>query len=368
MRFLALPTSLFLSITLHTHISTALDNDFSAYPQGSQQCLNDAADQSKCSGNTGQELNQCLCRNQGNFIYNTASCVAKSSPGDLNAVYDTMQNNCAGTGVTIAVSKDAFLSQAAAATSTTSGSPTSTPTSTSISTPTDSSTSTTSTPSTTASAEAASSGISTSAKIGLGVGTSFGAIALGLLGWFVWAYSRRRRRSQSHAPNSPDHDVELSPSPHNPNNNHNHNHHNNSSYVSTLTPATSYAQFGGVAELAPASNQEWKELPAGYYDSDGAKSDKRGSGVPLLRAEMGFDEARTTGSSPSPSPATTQIHGPGHEHGYGYGHGNGLAAELPGDGVYNNSNNNNNTTPTHMRTPVSPYSDPSYGHGYGQGG
>ncbi|OTA90761.1 hypothetical protein M434DRAFT_397747 [Hypoxylon sp. CO27-5] len=360
MRFLAFPTSLFLSITLHTHISTALDNDFSAYPQGSQQCLNDAADQSKCSGSTGQELNQCLCRNQGNFIYNTASCVAKSSPSDLNAVYDTMQNNCAGTGVTIAVSKDAFLSQAAAATSTTSG----TPTSTSTSTPTDSPTSTTSTPSTTASAEAASSGISTSAKIGLGVGISFGAIALGLLGWFVWAYSRRRRSQHPTSPNSPDHDVELSPSPHNPNNP---NHHNNSSYVSTLTPATSsYAQFGGVAELAPASNQEWKELPAGYYDSDGAKSDKRGSGVPLLRAEMGFDEARTTGSSPSPSPAATPMHGHGHED--GYGHGNGLAAELPGDGVYNNTNTNINTTPTRMRTPVSPYSDPSYGHGYGQGG
>ncbi|KAI0145672.1 hypothetical protein F4776DRAFT_367679 [Hypoxylon sp. NC0597] len=347
MRFLALPTSLLLSITLHTHVSTALENDFSSYPQGSQQCLSDAADQSGCSGNTGQQLNECLCKNQGNFIYNTASCVAKSSPGDLNAVYDTMQNNCAGTGVTIAVSKDAFLSQAAAATSTTSGTPTSTSTSTSASTPTDSSTSTstTPTPSTTTTAAAASSGISTSAKIGLGVGTSFGAIALGLLGWFVWAYSRRRRsHSQppsSHSPNSPGHDVELSPSPHN-------HHHNNSSYVSILTPATSYAQFG-VAELAPASNQEWKELPAGYYDSDGAKSDKRGSGVPLLRAEMGFDEART-GSSPS----ATQLHpqGHGHEH----------AVELPGDGVYND------TTPTHMRTPVSPYSDGSYGHGYGQGG
>ncbi|KAI0834967.1 hypothetical protein F5Y06DRAFT_277670 [Hypoxylon sp. FL0890] len=356
MRVLALPTSLLLSITLQTRISAALDNDFSAYPQGSQQCLNDAADQSKCTGNTGQQLNECLCTNQGNFIYNTASCVAKSSPGDLNAVYDTMSNNCAGTGVTIAVSKDAFLSQAAAATSTTlSATPTSTSTSTSSSTSASTSTTTStstgsptstssSSPTPTNTAAAASSGISTSAKIGLGVGISFGAIALGLLGWFVFAYSRRRRSqprtSSSSSPpsNSPDRDVELSPNnPHNL---------NNGSYISTLTPSTEYAQHTpqfGVAELAPASNQEWKELPAGYYDSDGAKSDKRGSGVPLLRAELG-----------TPSPSPTNIHGVGH------------AAELPGDVAYSD------TAPasTYVRTPqsqYSPYSDQTYGQGYGHG-
>ncbi|KAI1414656.1 hypothetical protein F5Y13DRAFT_13208 [Hypoxylon sp. FL1857] len=357
MRLLALPASLLLSITLQTfpaRVSADIPNDFSSYPQGSQQCLNDAADQSQCSGNTGQQLNECLCKNQGNFIYNTASCVAKNSPADLNAVYDTMSNNCAGTGVTIAVSKDAFLSQAAAATSTTSsGTPTSTGTSTSASTsaPTDSPTSSTSPSTPTTTAAAASSGISTTAKIGLGVGIGFGSIALGLLAWFVWAYSRRRRSqspsSSSNPANSPDnHDVELSPSTM-----HNHN-NNNGSYISTLTPATEYAQHTpqfGVAELAPASNTEWKELPAAHssyssFEGDGAKSDKRGSGVPLLRAELGSDEARTT---PSPSPT--------------HGH----VAELPGNVAYGDS------TPTltsmHPQSPYSPYNDQTYGHGYGHG-
>ncbi|KAI1134188.1 hypothetical protein F5Y05DRAFT_243145 [Hypoxylon sp. FL0543] len=329
MRFLALPTSLLLSITLQAHAAAALENDFSSYPQGSQQCLNDAADQAQCSGSTGQELNECLCKNHGNFIYNTASCVAKSSPADLNAVYDTMSNNCAGTGVTIAVSKDAFLSQAAAATSTaSSGTPTSTSSSSSPSSPSPTSTPTststdspTPTPTNTAAAAASTSGLSTSAKIGLGVGIGFGAIALALLAWFVWTYSRRRRSAPpSSSPG--DHNVELAP---------NGNNNISSSYVSTLTPSTEYAAQFGVAELAN-QNQEWKELPAGYYAGDG---DKRGSGAPLLRAELGTP-------SPSPSPSPTPMHGIGVAH----------AAELPGNAVYSDVTR----TPPYGRSPQGPYS------------
>ncbi|OTB08036.1 hypothetical protein M426DRAFT_218200 [Hypoxylon sp. CI-4A] len=161
MRFLALPTSLLLGVTLQSHIAAALQNDFSAYPEGSQQCLSDAADTSQCSGNTGQQLNQCLCKNRGNFIYDTAQCVAKASPNDLGAVYDTMENNCSGTGVTIAVSKDAFMSQALAATETSSA-------------PTPSATGGHS------SGHSGGGGLSTGEKIGMGAGLGLGIVAAGL--------------------------------------------------------------------------------------------------------------------------------------------------------------------------------------------
>ncbi|KAI1777886.1 hypothetical protein F4818DRAFT_328415 [Hypoxylon cercidicola] len=335
MRILVLPSSLLLSVVLGGRASTALDNDFSAYPQGSQQCLSDAADQSRCSGSTGQQLNECLCSNQGNFIYNTAQCVARQSPGDLDAVYDTMKNNCAGTGVTIAVSKDAFMSQARAATATSSSAAASSTSSTT--------TSSSATASATATGEPSNSndgnggGMATSVKIGLGVGVGFGAIALGLLAWFVWAYSRRRRSQHappsSYPPSSPfppsagmsdgahdrDRGVELS-----------HNYSTAGWASPSLSPgpghaAAEYAQHNGQferAELDPnaeagagvgvgVQDREWKELPAEYYGSEvsgvsgGAttkhgRDDKRASSVPLL-AELGVEDR-----TPSPSPAPQQ--------------------------------------------------------------
>ncbi|KAI1634828.1 hypothetical protein F4809DRAFT_643124 [Biscogniauxia mediterranea] len=180
MRILLLPPSLVLSLLLQTAptIVRALENDFSAYPSGSQQCLYDAADQTTCTGNSGAELNQCLCRNKGNF-YNTATCVAKASPSDLVAVWETLDYNCEGTGVTIAVSKEAFLAQASAVISS------STPTSTASPSSSDAA----STPGT----------LSSTAKIGIGVGIGFASVSLGLAAWFVWVYSRRRRSSAAQA-------------------------------------------------------------------------------------------------------------------------------------------------------------------------
>ncbi|OTB20574.1 hypothetical protein K445DRAFT_313040 [Daldinia sp. EC12] len=348
---LTLPASLLLGIALQAHGSSALDNDFSAYPEDSQQCLTDAANDTPCSGNTGNEINRCLCSNKGNFIYNTAECVAKKSPSDLNAVYDTMENNCAGTGVTIAVSKQAFLSQAAAATETTS-SPTPTSTSSSSPSSTDSpeaSPTTSNSPSETSSSSS-NSALSQGAKIGLGVGIGFGAVALGLLGWFVFMYSRRRKLNASANPNSPNqHDVELSP------NGGAYSQHNGSSlyHPSPLSPPPEFAQhnaqFAGVAELSPANaHTGWKELPADYYGGDkkdGADKGgvgvghnyKRSSGVPLL-AEL------DDGSSPAP-------------------------VELPGSEVYNDAGSVR--TPTHdddsARRPESGYRDQGLGNSHGAG-
>ncbi|KAI1807905.1 hypothetical protein F4811DRAFT_374563 [Daldinia bambusicola] len=313
--FLTLPASVLLGVALQAPGSSALENDFSAYPEGSQQCLTDAANDTTCSGNTGSEINKCLCSNKGNFIYNTAECVARKSPADLNAVYDTMENNCAGTGVTIAVSKQAFLSQAAAATQTASSA---TPTSTSPSSSSSGSSAASPTTSTSPSesSSSSSSSLSQGAKIGLGVGIGFGGVALGLLGWFVFMYSRRRKSpgaaSSSSGPNSPyQHDVELSPS----------GGGNGSSmyHPSPLTPAPEYAQhnaqFGGVAELSPATAYSgWKELPGDYYAGDkkdgsastadsskGGHVHKRSSGVPLL-AEL--DDGRGGSMAPVELPGS----------------------------------------------------------------
>ncbi|KAI1378248.1 hypothetical protein F4677DRAFT_388371 [Hypoxylon crocopeplum] len=351
MGFLALPTSLLLSILLQTQVSSSqLQNDFSSYPQGSQGCLNDAADQAQCSGNTGQELNECLCSNHGNFIYNTAQCVAKKSPNDLNAVYDTMQTNCAGTGVTIAVSKDAFMSQAAAATSTTSStSATSTSTSSSTSSP---SSTTTHSPSATPTATG-TAGIPTATKIGLGAGIGFGAIALGLLAWFVWAYSRRRRRSPTPSTHAGDHDVELSDAGNNTFGGGS-KYAASSSYPSPLSPPVAeYAQHNnqyGAAELGvPAHHHEWKELPAGYYDGEGGSAgggtgvkseDKRASDVPLL-SELGADEALRTPSSGVQQQQQQQS-----------------PVELPADSRYDDHDNHDPQTDRGYR---------SHGYGYGRG-
>ncbi|KAH7041108.1 uncharacterized protein B0I36DRAFT_312131 [Microdochium trichocladiopsis] len=189
-RFLALDAVAVAVALFPLDLAAALKNDFSAYPQGSQACLYSAADSAACTGSTGAELNQCLCTNKGNFVYNTASCVAKDSPGDLNTVYATLVSNCQGTGVTLAVSQDAFMAAAAAATATTSSTTPTAATSTSASTASSSASPTTSSPASPASSDDA---LSTGAKIGIGVGVGFGAIALALAAWFIWAYSRRRQ-------------------------------------------------------------------------------------------------------------------------------------------------------------------------------
>ncbi|KAI1304415.1 hypothetical protein F5Y03DRAFT_179204 [Xylaria venustula] len=181
-----LPAPLLLILLLQTGYSSAVGNDFSPYPEGAQPCLYSSADGAGCkSGATGADLNNCLCKNENNFIYNTAACVAKEDPSDLDAVYETLSANCAGTGVTLSVSRNAFLAAAAAATQTTS-TPSPSPTTTAISIasgPTNSS--------------SVDNGLSTGAKIGIGVGVGFGGIAAALAAWFIWAYQRRRRSTHS---------------------------------------------------------------------------------------------------------------------------------------------------------------------------
>ncbi|KAI0526234.1 hypothetical protein F5B22DRAFT_641386 [Xylaria bambusicola] len=273
----SLPTPLLLVLLLQTGSAFAIENDFSSYPEGAQSCLYDSADDAGCSsGATGAELNNCLCKNKNNFIYNTAGCVAKESPSDLNAVYETLSNNCEGTGVTLSVSKQAFLAAATAATQTTS-----------IPSPTASSTTTT--PSTTGSPgqQETDDGLSTGTKIGIGVGVGFGAIAAGLAAWFIWAYQRRRRSAHSI------HSNEVSGGG------------AGSSYggPGSFAMTNEYAQDNmqhTAAELAPVA---WKQSAAYGMQGYTGSEDKNGraAGVPLL-AELGAESGSRT--NPVELPAT----------------------------------------------------------------
>ncbi|RWA14214.1 hypothetical protein EKO27_g901 [Xylaria grammica] len=263
MRTVLLPAPLLFALLLQTGSSLAVDNDFSAYPEGAQPCLYEAADAAGCSsGPSGAELNQCLCKNRNNFVYNTASCVARESPSDVNAVYETLSSNCAGTRVTLSVSKQAFLAAAAAATSTSVPTSTSTPT----------------TPSSPDSpGQSADSGLSTGTKIGVGVGVGFGVIAVALAAWFIWAYQRRRR--STHSVHSNNVSGEAGPS-----------YGGAGAFTMVNEPHHEYAQDNiqqEAAELAPVA---WKP-PAGYTTSSyTAGEDKNGgvAGLPLL-AELGTE-------------------------------------------------------------------------------
>ncbi|KAI1176015.1 hypothetical protein F4777DRAFT_290915 [Nemania sp. FL0916] len=218
MRTFLPPGSLITLLLLQADSLLAVGNDFSAYPEAAQPCLYNSADQAGCtSGSSGADLNQCLCKNEGNFIYNTASCVGTTSPADADAVYETLSTNCAGTGVTLSVSKQAFLDTASQASSKPSSSSTTSTTTTTTTSPT-------STPATTSSADpssptptnppdqtpkdppdppSADNGLNTGAKIGIGVGVAFGAIAVALLAWFIWLYQKRRRPGQFLQGNEP---------------------------------------------------------------------------------------------------------------------------------------------------------------------
>ncbi|KAK8041330.1 hypothetical protein PG994_014337 [Apiospora phragmitis] len=181
--------------------AAALSNDFSSYPAGSQNCLSQAADSSKCSGSTGAQLNSCLCTNKGDFVYNTASCVAQASPSDLDAVYATLQTNCAGTGVTLTVSKDAFMAKAAAATAvtTTATKPAKTkaPNTSDGSTPTTTTSPADQDPTSSPYGDnsTADKGTwSSTAKVGVGVGIGVGVSALLLVAALLWRRYRRRQQ------------------------------------------------------------------------------------------------------------------------------------------------------------------------------
>jgi len=132
------PSPILLLLLLLTPAAHAVfKNDFSSYPEASQECLYAAADASGCDGDTVSAMNSCLCGNGGNFVMRTASCLASSDSSDIETVYDTMDTACSDSGTPLTVSRAKFLSAkpGSTASETTTG-PTSTATGTKSGTPT----------------------------------------------------------------------------------------------------------------------------------------------------------------------------------------------------------------------------------------
>ncbi|KAI0015628.1 hypothetical protein F4780DRAFT_64263 [Xylariomycetidae sp. FL0641] len=225
------------------YVQGDISNDFSPYPEDAQSCLYSAADASGCSGDSGAELNSCLCTNETDFVSMSAYCIGQDADYTLGDVYSLMSTRCAGTGTPLTVSEDEWYEYADVSetllSSTALVTPTTTPTSTPTTTedPSTTSDSTTNLPTTSAPTQTTTSdptstedpdtgapsssttrnqttstptpnptptptptpdpGLTTGAKIGVGVGGAFGAIALGLAAWFIWAYARRKNGGSS---------------------------------------------------------------------------------------------------------------------------------------------------------------------------
>ncbi|KAK4169959.1 hypothetical protein QBC43DRAFT_39646 [Cladorrhinum sp. PSN259] len=174
-----LPSALVALILVSTTRAGTID--FGFYPKSAQGCMYTAADTSRCESGTVSATNACLCRNGGNFVTSTAGCLGKSSPGDVETVYTTMEDACRNSNTPLSVSKQDFMSAASAATST------------SPPTPSQSADSSTS-------AEQKDQGgksLSTGALAGMIVGATAGLAVLGGVIFLLWK-KRSRPGEESH--------------------------------------------------------------------------------------------------------------------------------------------------------------------------
>ena len=172
-----LPSALVVSTLPAT---LALENNFSLYPPAAQSCLYRAANQSQCTGSDAQQLNSCLCSNQGFFVTSSAECIGSTDRDDVTAVYSIMSQSCNDSNTPLAISEGSFREAAAKAAA---------------------STSTSSSPSSTASATNApptSSGLSTGVIAGIAAGGA--AVGLAALGAAIFLVRRRRRRDEESHP------------------------------------------------------------------------------------------------------------------------------------------------------------------------
>ncbi|KAK4188760.1 hypothetical protein QBC35DRAFT_381849 [Podospora australis] len=125
----ALPTTL-VALIVVSAAQAQKSIDFSFYPKTAQDCLYNAAAPSQCEAGLVPSTNSCLCRNGGSFVTNTAACLGRTSPGDLQTVFDTFKDACQTSHTPINFSEEFFMAAASPATPTPS-----TPSSTSSSIP-----------------------------------------------------------------------------------------------------------------------------------------------------------------------------------------------------------------------------------------
>ncbi|KAH7161730.1 hypothetical protein EDB81DRAFT_352662 [Dactylonectria macrodidyma] len=198
---------------------SAATNDFSFYPDNAENCLNESADSAACTGETNQELNDCLCGNTNDFVTNTAKCLGKEDPDDVDQVYTIMESACNTSNSTFTVTEAEWKAAAAEGGSSISSVSESSSTQPASSSATDSSTdSATTTAATTATSQSAfvtttaggktitvyptqtgdndgdehKSGLSTPVTIGIGVGGAI--LGAAVVGFVFLVFLRRRKK------------------------------------------------------------------------------------------------------------------------------------------------------------------------------
>lgn len=197
---------LFLLALLNATLSSAavhrraVTNDFSDYPSGTQQCLDDASDDSRCSGNTVPQMNQCLCSNGGSFVTNAAKCIAREDPDDMESTYEILSLHCSDSNTPLQISKKNWMAQQSSvststtATRTTSNTATkSTMTTTSAGHTTTATITATPTATSTPVPEDNATGLSGGARIAVIAGSAVGGAAVLAAAVFIFCRYRKRR-------------------------------------------------------------------------------------------------------------------------------------------------------------------------------
>lgn len=203
MHFRLQPRLLLLPLLLATLSSAAVykrsvTNDFSDYPAGTQQCLDDASDDSRCSGDTVPQMNQCLCSNGGSFVTNAAKCIAKEDPDDMESTYEVLSLHCSDSNTPLSVAKKDWMAQRSSASSSTSSTKTTSNTASKSTMTTTSAGHTTTatittTPSATSTPAPEDSGLSGGARIAVIAGSAAGGVAVLAAAVFIFCRYRKRR-------------------------------------------------------------------------------------------------------------------------------------------------------------------------------
>lgn len=200
-----------------------MTNDFSDYPSGTQSCLDNASDNSRCSGDTVPQMNQCLCSNGGSFVTNAAKCIAKQDPDDLESTYEILSLHCSDSNTPLSISKAQWMAQSSASTSKTSTKTTTNTASKSTMTTTSAGQTTTatitSTPTATSTPAPEDTGLSGGARIAVIAGSAAGGAAVLAAAVFIFCRYRKRRSGAAYeevhamGAQSPYNRINKSPAP-----------------------------------------------------------------------------------------------------------------------------------------------------------
>lgn len=192
----------------------AFKNDFSDYPSGTQTCLDNASDNSDCAGDTSAEMNLCLCSNGGDFVTNSAKCIAQKDSSDLastwvytsntptsryladSLVQEIMDLHCSDSNTPLTISQAQFMAYQSSVSSSSSASSTASATSTSSAAQQTVTTTASPTPDPDDDGDDGNTALSTGAKIGIIAGAAAAGVALLAVALFILMRRRKRRQHQ----------------------------------------------------------------------------------------------------------------------------------------------------------------------------